>query len=253
MRDRLHQGYFVAVGDVFGPSVVGYILMGLDAEHYKADLNTDAVAMYLRMRQSPDGQWAYPISDTRPPICSDYIGQTVRAMRALQLYAPKVDRASYDKAIQLAAGWIAKAPAYTNEDTAWRLMGLAWAGAGKDAVQKATRELLALQRADGGWSDLETMGSNAFATGKALVALHTAGTAVSDAAYQRGVRYLLKTQQQDGSWYVKSRALTFQPYFDAGFPHGFDQWISAAGTNWATMALAVTGPATPNATAARLR
>jgi hypothetical protein len=28
-----------------------------------------------------------------------------------------------------------------------------------------------------------------------------------------------------------------QPYFDAGFPHGFDQWISAAGTNWATLAL----------------
>jgi hypothetical protein len=31
--------------------------------------------------------------------------------------------------------------------------------------------------------------------------------------------------------------MAFQPYFDAGFPHGFDQWISAAGTSWATVAL----------------
>ena len=31
-----------------------------------------------------------------------------------------------------------------------------------------------------------------------------------------------------------------QPYFDSGFPYGQDQWISAAGTAWATMALSVT-------------
>jgi serine/threonine protein kinase len=29
----------------------------------------------------------------------------------------------------------------------------------------------------------------------------------------------------------------------AGFPHGFDQWISAAGTSWATMALPLASPA----------
>jgi N-acyl-D-amino-acid deacylase len=209
--------------------------------------------MYLKMRQSPDGRWAYPNGDGRPPICSDYIGQTVRAMRALQLYAPKVDRAGYEKSIELAAKWIANAPAMTYEDYAWRTIGLAWAGKDKAATQKAVDALLALQRSDGGWSDLATMGSNAYATGKALVALQTAGLAVSDAAYQRGVRYLLRTQEQDGSWYVKSRALTFQPYFDAGFPHGFDQWISAAGTNWATMALALTGETAPTSTAAQLR
>ena len=66
--------------------------------------------------------------------------------------------------------------------------------------------------------------------------------AVSGAAYQRGVQFLLKTQQDDGSWYVKTRALAFQPWFDAGFPHGYDQWISAAGTNWAAMALTLALP-----------
>jgi len=37
--------------------------------------------------------------------------------------------------------------------------------------------------------------------------------------------------------------MTFQPYFDSGFPHGFDQWISAAGTSWATIALSLAAPA----------
>ena len=138
---------------------------------------------------------------------------------------------------------MAKAKPRNNTDLNWRLLGLTWAGKDKDATQKAMRELLAAQRADGGWSDLDSMESGAYATGKSLVALQTAGLSVSDAAYERGVRFLLKTQQEDGSWYVKSRAMAFQPYFDAGFPHGFDQWISAAGTNWATMALSLASPA----------
>jgi N-acyl-D-amino-acid deacylase len=81
------------------------------------------------------------------------------------------------------------------------------------------------------------MGSSAYATGKALVALKTAGLPVSNRAYQRGVEFLMDTQLEDGSWYVQTRAAGFQPYFDNGFPHGVDQWISAAGTSWATMAL----------------
>ena len=55
------------------------------------------------------------------------------------------------------------------------------------------------------------------------MALQTAGLPVSDAAYRKGVNYLLGTQQEDGSWFVRSRSMTFQPYFDSGFPHGFDQ------------------------------
>jgi ankyrin repeat protein len=238
LRDYLHQGFFTPVEDVFGPFLVSYILIGLDAEHYKPDLNTDTVAMYLKSHQSPDGQWRYPAADTRPPVCSDYIGQTALSMRALQLYAPKMDKAAYDQAIRLAADWMAKAQSTNNEDRSYRLLGLAWAGTDKDATRKAMRELLARQRPDGGWSDLESMESSAFATGKSLYALQTAGLPASDAAYQRAVKFLLNTQLEDGSWYVRTRAMAFQPYFDAGFPHGFDQWISAAGTSWATVALA---------------
>jgi mono/diheme cytochrome c family protein len=68
------------------------------------------------------------------------------------------------------------------------------------------------------------------------------GVAVSDPAFQMGLRFLLRTQFEDGSWYVRSRAWPFQPHFESEFPHGKDQWISAGGTAWATMALLLTQP-----------
>jgi ankyrin repeat protein len=244
LRDRMHQGVLlVQVNDNFGSVILAYLLVGLDAEGYKPDLNTDAVAMYLRMHQRADGHWQIGRGGSRPPLGSGYIGQTALAMRALQLYAPKTDRSSYDKAVQLASSWLARAESTNNDDRGWRLLGLAWAGTDKGSTQKAIREFVALQRSDGGWSDIPSLGSTAYATGKALVALHTAGLATSDPAYQRGVRYLLDSQQEDGSWYVKSRALGFQPYFNAGFPYSHDQWISAAATSWATMALTLAEPA----------
>src|SRR4051812_11850808 len=109
----------------------------------KSDLNTDSAAFYLRNRQGADGHWAYLPADTRPPICSDYIAQTALAMRAIQLYAPKMERASYDRAVQMAAAWLVKQQPRVNEDRVGRLMGLAWSGMYKDAAQKATRELIA--------------------------------------------------------------------------------------------------------------
>ena len=54
------------------------------------------------------------------------------------------------------------------------------------------------------------------------------------------MQFLLKTQLGDGSWWVRSRAIPLQPLFESGFPHGPDQWISAAATNWAALALTST-------------
>ena len=46
----------------------------------------------------------------------------------------------------------------------------------------------------------------------------------------------------DGSWLVESHAIAIQPALDAEFPHGRNQFISAAGTSWAAMALMLTVP-----------
>jgi ankyrin repeat protein len=239
-RDILHQGFFIP-GTNVGPGILAYVLLGLDAEGYKPDLNTDTVAMFIETHQMADGHWAFG-PEARPPLCADGLGQTVLAMRALQLYAPRVDQAAYAKSIQLAAAWIGASRPRTNYDLAWRLQGLAWDGKSQDAILKARADLLAVQRSDGGWSDLPSMESGAFTTGLAMMALHSAGLPASDPAYRRGVQYLLNTQLEDGSWHVRTRAAGFQPYFDNGFPYDVDQWISAAGTSLATIALTLAAP-----------
>jgi squalene cyclase len=135
--------------------------------------------------------------------------------------------------------WLAAATPHVTEERAFQLLGLTWTRAPRSAVQKAARALVAAQRPDGGWSQLPTLASDAYATGEALVALEQSGAiTVDDPAYRRGVAFLLATQLADGSWFVRTRALPVQPYFESGFPHARDQFISAASTNWATMALA---------------
>lgn len=120
-----------------------------------------------------------------------------------------------------------------------QLLGLAWAKAPADEIRKSIEQLLHDQRPDGGWAQLATTETDAYATGQALVALQTAGYDVTGDVYRRGVAYLLRTQFGDGSWLVRSRTFPVQPLKDSGFPHGKNQWISAAGTSWATMAIAL--------------
>ena len=58
--------------------------------------------------------------------------------------------------------------------------------------------------------------------------------------YRKGVDYLLRTQLEDGTWFVRTRAFGFQPYFETGFPHGRSQFISTVATAWASAALTYT-------------
>lgn len=249
-RDLLHQGVFVPMLNA-NPVILAYVLLGLDAEGYQPDLTTDAVAMYIQTHQMADGHWAFG-PEARPPLCADGLAQTVISMRGLQLYMPRVNKAAYVRSIQLAATWIGEYRPRTNYDLAWRLQGLVWGGKSKEAILKARRDLLAVQHPDGGWPDIPAMDSAAFTTGLAMMALQSSGLPVSDPAYQRGVEYLLNTQLEDGSWHVRTRAAGFQPYFDNGFPHGVDQWISAAGTSLATIALTLAAPPAPRTNAAAL-
>jgi len=160
------------------------------------------------------------------------------AIRAMQLYGPPGLKAQLDKRSELARQWLLAAEAATNHDQAFRLLGLNWSNADKKQIEAQSDALLKSQRADGGWSQHPSMESDAFATGLTLYALHTGGEiSTSHDAYRRGVEYLLRTQLADGSWHVKSRSFPFQTYFESGFPHGHDQWISATATGFAAVAL----------------
>jgi ankyrin repeat protein len=231
-RERYLQGIPIAGA----ADTAAYILLGLAAEACPPDPATDAIARYLKSRQRADGSWRN--FGGRPPIESSDIQNTATAMRAIQAYMPKAQRAEYDKAVQLAAEWLAKARPMTTEDRTFQLLGLKWAGGKQEIARKLALDLLHAQRSDGGWAQSAALTSDPYATGQALVALKEAGVVtVTDTAYKRGALFLMNSQCEDGSWYVRSRSIPFQPYFESGFPYGADQFISDAATNWATMAL----------------
>jgi hypothetical protein len=221
---------------------VGYILAGLAAENFAPTPATDAMARLLMRQQTPDGSWRTIAH--RPPIESSDIEVTAMAMRSLQTYRPASRRADADRAVSQAAAWLVRAAPTSVEDRAFQLMGLTWSHTTRPTIARAAAELAAMQRADGGWSQLPTLESDAYATGQALVALIESGAATAgDPLVGRAVQFLLRTQYADGSWFVRTRALPIQPYFDAGFPYDKNQFISAAATNWAARALAMAASA----------
>src|SRR5262249_5533088 len=145
------------------------------------------------------------------------------------------------KGLDRARAWLLKATPRSVEERSFQLLGLLWTGADEEPRKAAAKRLLAEQRPDGGWSQLPRLQSDAYSTGEALVALHQAGgIATGDPAYQRGLAYLLKSQEEDGSWRVESRLDPMLPvspqYFSGGFPHGRrHQYSSIMGTAWAAL------------------
>jgi len=111
------------------------------------------------------------------------------------------------------------------DDTAMVLLALKKARASNDVVQRACEKraldwLVAMQGRDGGWaafdadnnwqilSDVPFADHNAMLdpscpdiTGRVLEALMICGLSPNHPAVRRGVQFLLKTQEQDGSWY----------------------------------------------------
>jgi ankyrin repeat protein len=219
-----------------GNDTVSYILLGMAAEKYPSDPITDIWARYLKNNQAPDGRWR--CGSRRPPLEASDFEVTAASIRSVRAYGPKSQRQIYDKAAERGVHWLETAQPQTTEDYTFKILGLVWGGGSQEAIRKAAKELLALQRADGGWGQIPTLGTDAYATGQALVALRESqAIPIKRPAYQRGIQFLMNSQLEDGSWYVRSRAPAFQPYFDSDFPHGSDQFISAAASNWASIAL----------------
>jgi hypothetical protein len=222
------------------PITIPYLLMGLHAEGYPADEHTTSAANLVRAKQRSDG--SFPSMPARPPIESSDITATALSIRAMQLYGQQME-----SSIAKAGKWLLASRPVNTEELSMRLMGLAWAQADTTEIKRAAKALLDEQRPEGGWGQMTTLESDAYATGQALYALHQSGQmTTSDVAYQRGAGFLLRTQFNDGSWLVRSRAFPLQQIRDSGFPHGKDQWISASGTGWAALALSLPSPVKPH-------
>lgn len=243
--DRMMQGEQSIGGIVL---TAGYVSMALAAEGHPLDKVTAALTHWVAASQMPDGSWLGN-GVSRPPMEESTISHTTMAVRALTLYPIPGRTDQLDERLRKAQRWLLAAEANSAEERGMRLMGLVWTDAPPSAVRAATKEILAQQTTDGGWSQLARLEPDAYATGLSLFALREAGVPVTDEAYRKGVEFLLRTQYQNGAWLVKTRAFPGQAYFESGFPFDRNQWISAAGTSWAALAIAHTLPdAAPRST-----
>ena len=221
--------------------MAGYGLFALEAGGAKPDATTAAVAEYLLLRDEDRDTWR--TSGNRPPTEASMFTTAYVALRGLRKYGTPEQVERIEERTAKVRKWLLATPAKDTEDRVFRLGALKLAGADEKDIKAAADELLKTQRDDGGWSQTDKLDSDAYATGSALVLLHEAGgLAVTDAAYRRGVKFLVSTQREDGSWHVKTRSKPFQIYFESGFPYEKDQWISISATSWATAALALTAP-----------
>jgi len=235
---------------VIEPSVDdAYRMMGAHAAGVAPNLGAAIYARLLISRQNADGTWDG--FHQRPPSSYSRFTMATLGLRAVQLYRHPSQKAAADAAVARARGYLEKNAAPDTEGRAYQLLGLKWAGADNGRLRRLGRELLATQQADGGWESRTGRGSDVYSTGQALVALHdAAGVPASDAAWRKGIAWLLKTQAADGTWHATTRlrppAPLSPPYFNAGYPYERDQFLSMSGASWAIMALSYAlGPARP--------
>ncbi len=252
-RDHFQRAY-VYLTDV------DYIAQGINATNFTGDSYalwaveqaglppnnaSAALVQMLASQQRPDGHWR--TLDVRPPQSGSLFTATALSIRALNSYSsPKLDAASKQR-VERARRWLETSQPVATEDEVFRLLGAKWSGTLASHRKEYARHLVTQQRPDGGWSQIPSRTSDAYATGQVLFALiEGGGISVEDQAIERGVAYLLETQFADGSWLVPSRihdnAPLSPPYFETGFPHGKDQIASCSGTSWAVMALSIALP-----------
>jgi ankyrin repeat protein/mono/diheme cytochrome c family protein len=218
------------------PRFLGWGLWAFSAIGYPQDLLTDSYVRSLAAIQRRDGRWTAGMR--RPPMGGGDILSTALAVRALRDYPIRGHERELRSRVERAAVWLRGAEPAHHQEEVFRLLGLTWIGVPGGELESAASALLEAQRPDGGWAQHVGLTSDAWATGQTLVALQASGhLRPQDLAYRRGVGFLLRTQFDDGSWFVKSRTFPFQKYFESDFPYGDDQWISVGATAWAVMAL----------------
>jgi squalene-hopene cyclase-like protein len=193
------------------------------------------IAEEIVRKQQPDGSWKFFATLRRPPINESQTTDAAWIIMALEGQsgpgAPKSQREALAKAV----AWLdaAKRSDLHQDKVLKVLMGVR-SGKPRKALQTTIDDLVALQRADGGWSQtVPELKSDAFATGQTIYVLSLAGFSAEQPEIKRGIDFLVATQKPDGSWPMISRST---PDGSPGSAKLLTP-INCAASSWATLGL----------------
>ena len=198
------------------------------------------IAQEIVNKQQPDGSWEFFATLRRPPINESQTTDAAWIIMALEGEAGPDAPESQRAALAKATAWLEAAkPSDLHQDKVLKVLLAARAGKPRETVQTTIDELLALQRADGGWSQtVPELKSDAFATGQTLYVLSLAGYTAKQPEIKRGIDFLVATQTPDGSWPMISRST---PDGSPGSSKLLTP-INCAASSWATLGLASLAP-----------
>ncbi|MBX7167321.1 MAG: hypothetical protein K1X74_13405 [Pirellulales bacterium] len=219
------------------------LLLALGIEAGSANDTQDALKQLLISvvhDQGEDGSWKRA-NESRPILSSP---DTLTMLSLLALSAPNAPDLGEEgqAARQRALHWLESAqPDEELQPTVLRL--ILWRRLGRPAAEWSPLVdiLRKAQKADGGWSQIELAGSDAFATGQALYALAESGASQDDAAIRSAQAFLAKSQGPDGAWAMTSRAIMGNGKVATKF-----EPITHAGSAWAVLGLVRSAPAAGN-------
>jgi squalene-hopene/tetraprenyl-beta-curcumene cyclase len=191
--------------------------------------------------QQKDGGWSW-IKCVWPPLeHDDYYGAVLAAVAVGTAPGGYAETDKAKAGLAKLRGYFKKNPAPTLHHKAW----LMWASTRLDGLMtreqrdRTVKELLALQKPDGGWS-LQALGkwkgfdgrasnpkapSDGYGTGFVVYVLRRAGLPATHEAVKKGVAWLKANQRASGRWFTQS--LNTDRY----------HYISHAGTAFALLAL----------------
>jgi hypothetical protein len=232
-RDE-REGWKMVNSSALNLAVMAWCVPGQDA------LSPDElkrIAGHLLRHQEADGSWAWssaPAKNRPPPFFESDEVATLLGLMALYQQRPADPNAKSEisDARDKAAAWLAKTePTDTTQANAYKLLANVQEHAPAETLQPQIDGLLARQNQDGGWGQLKDAASDAYATGQTLYVLNLAGVPKDHAAVARGVKFLIETQNVDGSWPMIRRG------HPGVTPGDFTIPIIYFGSAWGTMGL----------------
>jgi squalene-hopene/tetraprenyl-beta-curcumene cyclase len=191
--------------------------------------------------QREDGSWNWNKTKLAPLEHDEYYGAVYAAVGVGHAPEGYAQAEGAKAGVSRLRNYLRKNPAPDLHHKAWLL----WASVKLDGLldpaerEKAVKELLALQRDDGGWS-LPSLGawkrwdgkpndkqapSDGYATGLVLYVLRQAGMPSTEEPIRRGVTWLQTNQRASGRWFARS------------LNRDTTHYITNTGTAFAAMAL----------------